>query len=94
MFPSIVQVIPTDDYKVYVYFDDGKIVCYDVTPFLEKEVFKVLKDKKIFKDSCTIMNHTLAFDISGNRDSYNCIDIDPETLYGLNEVPENTSLFC
>ena len=94
MFPSVVQVIPTDDYKVYVYFDDGKIVCYDVTPFLEKEVFKVLKDKKIFKDSCTIMNHTLAFDICGKRDPYKCIDIDPETLYKLNEVSENKALFC
>ena len=94
MFPKIVQVIPTDDYKVYVYFEDGKIVCYDISPFLDKEVFKELKDKKVFKESCTIMNHTLAFDISGTRDPYNCIDIDPDTLYNLNEVPENTSLFC
>lgn len=30
MFHSIVQVIPYEDYTVYVYFDDGKIVCYDV----------------------------------------------------------------
>lgn len=94
MFPSIVQVIPTDDYKVYVYFEDGKIVCYDIEPFLDKEVFKALKDKRVFKDSCTIMNHTLAFDICGKRDPYKCIDIDPETLYKLNEVSENKALFC
>lgn len=29
MFYDIVQVIPNEDYTVYVYFEDGKIVCYD-----------------------------------------------------------------
>ena len=27
MFPEVVQVIPRKDYTVYVYFEDGKIVC-------------------------------------------------------------------
>lgn len=27
--PSVVQVIPYEDYTVDVYFDDGKIVCYN-----------------------------------------------------------------
>ena len=44
MFPQIVQVVPTEDYTVYVYFEDGKIVCYDVKPQLEKEVFEPLKN--------------------------------------------------
>lgn len=83
MFPKIVQVIPTDDYLVYVYFEDGKIVCYDVTPLLEKEVFSPLKEKKIFMDTCTILNDTLAWDLSGMRDESACIDIDPDTLYEL-----------
>ena len=26
MIPQIVQVYPTEDYKVYVYFEDGKII--------------------------------------------------------------------
>ena len=30
MFPEVVKVKPNDDYTVYVYFSDGKIVCYDV----------------------------------------------------------------
>ena len=45
MYPQIIQVVPTEDYTVYVYFEDGKIVCYDVKPLLEKEVFAVLKEK-------------------------------------------------
>ncbi|MDE7287735.1 MAG: DUF2442 domain-containing protein [Lachnospiraceae bacterium] len=88
MFPKIVQVVPTEDYTVYVYFEDGKIVCYDVTPLLEKEVFTVLKDLELFIGTCTIMNDTLAWDISGERDTSKCIDIDPDTLYELDAVKE------
>lgn len=31
------------------------------------------------------MNGTLAWDISGKRDPFTCIDIDPLTLYELNK---------
>lgn len=88
MFPKIVQVIPTEEYTVYVYFEDGKIVCYDVKPLLEKEVFNVLRDVSFFMNACTIMNDTLAWDVSGNRDNTRCIDIDPDTLYELDAVKE------
>lgn len=36
MFPKVVQVIPMKDYSVYVYFEDGKIVCYDMFSVIEK----------------------------------------------------------
>lgn len=88
MFPKIVQVLPTEDYTVYVYFEDGKIVCYDVKPLLEKEIFAVLREIEYFIKTCTIMNDTLAWDISGNRDSTKCIDIAPDTLYMLDAVKE------
>ena len=88
MFPKIVQVVPTEEHTVYVYFGDGKIVCYDVKPLLEKEVFAVLREIDFFIKSCTIMNDTLGWDVSGNRDSSNCIDIDPDTLYMLEAVKE------
>ena len=44
MFPKIVQVVPTEEYTVYVYFEDGKIVCYDLKPLLAKEAFAVLRE--------------------------------------------------
>lgn len=88
MFPKIVQVVPTEEHTVYVYFEDGKIVCYNVKPLLDKELFAVLRDIKYFMATCTIMNDTLAWDVSGNRDNTTCIDIDPETLYGLDAVKE------
>ena len=86
MFPTIVQVYPKEDYKVYVYFDDGKIVCFDATTIIEKPVFKPLKDINIFLNSCKIMNDTLAWDIMNNNDPSTCIDIDPDTLYSLDNV--------
>ncbi|MBD5497788.1 MAG: DUF2442 domain-containing protein [Lachnospiraceae bacterium] len=88
MCPKIVQVVPTEEHTVYVYFEDGKIVCYDVTPLLDKEAFAVLREVEYFIKTCTIMNGTLAWDVAGNRDNTACIDIDPETLYELEAVKE------
>lgn len=78
---EVVQVLPQPDFSVYVYFSDGIIKKYDVTPLLDKGVFKQLTDPAIFNDRCTVMNNTLAWDISGVFDPYKCIDIAPETIY-------------
>lgn len=29
----------------------------------------------------TVVNGTLAFDLAGNRDDRQCVDIDPETIF-------------
>lgn len=83
MFPKVVQVLPVENYSVFVYFEDGKIVCYDAQPILEKEVFRPLKDINVFLGACTVLNDTLAWDIQGNRDNTTCLDIAPDTLYEL-----------
>jgi len=88
MFYNIVQVIPYEDYTVYVYFEDGKIVCYDAKALLKKKVFEPLKDINFFMTACTILNGTLAWDVTGTRDCSKCLDIDPEMLYGLENVNE------
>ena len=59
-----------------------------MTQMIEKEVFRPLKDITVFKETCTVMNDTLAWDIGGNRDNTNCLDIDPDTLYELPFVNE------
>lgn len=87
-FPEIVQVVPHNDYTVSVYFSDGKIVLYNVKPLLDKEVFSKIRDINIFMERCTILNDTLAWDIAGNRNENECIDIDPNTLYSLPESEE------
>lgn len=87
--PEIVQVVPRDDYTVLVYFVDGKIVRYDAKPKLESGVFRALKDIDVFLNRCGIMNDTLAWDISGQQDTTECLDIDPETLYALDAYQES-----
>lgn len=88
MCPKVVQVVPTKDYTVYVYFEDGKIVCYDASGMLNKEAFTVLQDVSVFMDTCTVLNDTLAWDLGGKRDNTVCLDIDPDTLYELPYVKE------
>ena len=39
-------------------------------------------------NACTIMNGTLAWDVSGTRDTSTCLDIDPDMLYSLENVKE------
>lgn len=85
-FPTVVQVIPSDDFHVQVFFDDGKIVDYDATLDIESDIFKPLREIEKFKDACTVMNGTLAWDISGKWDETECIDIDPFTLYELDAI--------
>lgn len=81
MLHQVVQVIPSEDFHVYIYFSDGRVKLYDVTPLLDKGVLKKIVSPDVFINSCTVLNNTLAWDLSGNYDPYNCIDLDPEVLY-------------
>ena len=72
----------------FITFEDGKIVCYDAKTLLKKKVFEPLKDINFFMNACTILNGTLAWDVTGTRDCSKCLDIDPEMLYGLENVSE------
>ena len=84
--PEIIQVVPHEDYTVSVFFCDGKTVLYDLKPKLDLGIFTQLQDLSFFMERCTILNGTLAWDLSGNRDETKCIDIDPDTLYSLENV--------
>jgi hypothetical protein len=78
---KIIQVKPNRDFTIHVYFDDGHIKLFDMKPLLNKGVFKQISDIGSFLEKCTVMNDTLAWDLSGHFDPANCIDIDPETIY-------------
>ena len=81
MFHKIIQVYPTDDYKVYLYFTDGKVKLFDAKELLSQGVFRQLKDADKFQETCTVLNDTLAWDLSGKRNPSECLDLDPEELY-------------
>lgn len=64
-----------------MYYDDGNVKLYNAKPLLNKGgIFDKLKDIEIFINTCTIMNGTLAWDIAGNYNIWECIDICPDTL--------------
>ena len=80
--PQVLQVLPTDNFEVYAYLNDGSVRLYDVKPLLKKNtVFEPLMDIQVFKDKLTVINYTIAWDMGGNRDPYKCVDIDPLTVY-------------
>lgn len=69
---SITKVRAREDYKIELVFSTGEARLFDFSPYLEKGVFKRLKDVSLFKQAY------VAFDTvcwPGN------LDIAPETLY-------------
>ena len=82
-FPTVVQAVPGDGYQVYAYFTDGSIHLYDMKPLVSRGgVFALLKDKVYFDARLTVLNGTIAWDMTGELDASNCIDIDPFDVYG------------
>lgn len=69
---TVTHVIPRDDFHLELEFSTGEVRVFDMTPYLDRGVFKQLKDIKLFKQA------HVAFDTvcwPGN------LDIAPETLY-------------
>jgi hypothetical protein len=81
LFWDVLQVIPNDDYTVYIYFSNGEIRLYNAAPLLDQGIFSILKDLNFFKTRCTVLNNTLAWDRSGDYDTSNCLDLAPEHIY-------------
>lgn len=88
-WPSVVQVVPTDNHEVYAYFNDGSIRLFDLKPLLKSgTVFEPLRDLATFKEKLTVINGTVAWDMGGNRDPRKCVDIDEFSLFSQDPVEE------
>lgn len=68
----VLAVIPTRDYMLYLKFDNHTMRVFDMTPYLDKGVFKPLKAAHLFQQAY-VSGGTVCW--PGN------IDIAPETLY-------------
>jgi hypothetical protein len=69
---SVLSVTPKENHVLELKFNTGEMRLFDATPYLEKGVFKKLKDKTLFNQAY------VAFDTvcwPGN------LDISPDTLY-------------
>lgn len=81
-FPKVVQAVPGEGRTVYAYFSDGSIRRYDMAPLIAKGgVFAPLEEETFFRDRLTVLNDTVAWDLSGHYDPTDCIDIDPFEVY-------------
>ncbi|MDR2661537.1 MAG: DUF2442 domain-containing protein [Treponema sp.] len=62
---------------------------YDAKPLLKSgTVFAPLLDIKTFKKKLSVINDTVAWDMTGDRDPRKCIDIDPFTIFAQKIVAD------
>ena len=79
---AVVGVVPGEDYHVYCFCRDGNVRLLDMKPWIERGgVFAHLQDEGFFRDRMCVIGDTLAWDVSGDQDPYECIDLAPETIY-------------
>lgn len=72
MYLSVVDVKPMEDYRLFLTFENGEKRVFDMKPYLEKGIFKELKDERMFRSV------RISFD---SIEWSNQADIDPEVLY-------------
>jgi len=82
MYWSIRKVKALDDYQLELMFENNEVKIFDVKPYLETGLFKMLKDKVFFN------RVNVSFDTVGWP---NGIDLDPEVLYEDGKTP---AAFC
>jgi len=72
MYPSIKEVVPRDDYTLYLVFDNGTEGILNMKPILDFGVFQQIKDMEKFK------RVRIAFDTI----EWECgVDLDPEYIF-------------
>ncbi len=72
MYLSIKEVKPLEEYKLLLTFENDEVRLFDMNPYLEKGIFKELKDKTKF-NSVKVSFDTIEWE--------NEADMDPEMLY-------------
>lgn len=82
LIPEVVQALADDSYGVYAYFNDGSVRYKNLQELISKGgVFSKIQDPVIFKDTITVMNGTVAWDVNGTWDRTAVLDIDPIEFY-------------
>lgn len=81
MYLSVKEVKTLNEYKLLLTFENGEVRLFDMSPYLDKGIFREIKDLYLFK-SARVSFDTVEWE--------NEADIDPETLYE-DSVPYNIS---
>ncbi len=72
MNPRVKTVKPIKDFKLLLEFDNGELKIFDVKPYIDKGIFKVLSDKNQF-NSVRVVDGSIQWN--------NETDFCPDTLY-------------
>ncbi|MCL2820970.1 MAG: DUF2442 domain-containing protein [Oscillospiraceae bacterium] len=81
-WPRVISVIPLDDYKLLLNFNNGEHRIFDVKPSFQYDVYKPIMDKEVF-NLVKVVCDTIEW--PGD------IDYCPDTLYARS-VPVNTDI--
>ena len=77
MYLAVIDVVPLNDYKLLLTFENGEKKIFDVSPYLDKGIFQELKDEKKFKSV------RVSFD---SIEWCNQADLDPEFLFAKSKA--------
>jgi hypothetical protein len=72
MYPSVKQIIPREDYTIFIAFDNDESGILDMKPILDFGIFQRIKDLDTFK-RVRISFDTIEWDCG--------VDLDPEYIY-------------
>ncbi len=75
-YPAVKKVKPIDDYKLLITFSNGDTRVFDAKPYLNKGIFKELKNVDLF-NTVHVNFDTIEWD--------NEVDFDPEDLFLLSK---------
>lgn len=81
---KILYVSPGEGNRVYCFCADGLWRIWDASAILQTSAMQdqVRSNPDFFRSAMTVINETLAWDISGDKDPSECIDVDPNEIYG------------
>ena len=72
MHPAVVNVVPRDNYQIYIEFDNDECGILNMEPYLDFGIFRKIKDQSLFAKV------RVSFD---TIEWGNGIDLDPQFVY-------------
>jgi len=72
MHPAVVNVVPRDNYQIYVEFDNDECGILNMEPYLDFGIFSKIKDQSLFA-KVRVSFDTIEWE--------NGIDLDPQFVY-------------
>ncbi len=72
MNPRVTNVKPAQDYTLHLWFENGEEGIYDMKPWLDKGIFRSLRDPEVFNSV-----HPFLGTIQWNNEA----DLCPDTVY-------------